>query len=129
MIPEWLIAIRGRVPAGASIVLGLIPIVLLVLLWWISTAGIPEERVIGPTILPSPAEVVASLRDLLTVTDQDNFSLLDHTWISLRRVVLGFALALALVVPIGILMGAFGSVRAFFDPLVTAGSYIPIATL
>jgi ABC-type nitrate/sulfonate/bicarbonate transport system permease component len=49
--------------------------------------------------------------------------------ISMRRVGLGFLLALVIVLPAGILMGAFGSVRALFDPVMTASGYIPIATL
>lgn len=109
--------------------LGMIPLLILVVLWWGLTRGIPEERVLGPTILPSPSEVVQSLGDLLRSSDQDNRTLFDHIWISLRRVVLGFLLALAIVLPLGILMGSFGSVRAFFDPVVTASGYIPIATL
>lgn len=129
MIPDWLLAIRGDVPRGASVILGLVPVLVLVLFWWTATRGIPEERIIGPTILPSPAEVVASLADLVTTSDQENRSLFDHTWLSLRRVLLGFVLALALVVPLGILMGAFAGVRSAFQPLVTASGYIPIATL
>ena len=34
-----------------------------------------------------------------------------------------------IALPIGILMGALGSVRSTFEPLVTASGYIPIATL
>jgi NitT/TauT family transport system permease protein len=93
------------------------------------TRGLPEERSLGPTILPSPSEVAQSLSDLVSTSDQDNRSLLDHVGISLRRVALGFLVALALVLPLGIGMGAFGSVRATFDPIVTASGYIPIATL
>jgi NitT/TauT family transport system permease protein len=55
--------------------------------------------------------------------------LFDHIGISLERVGLGFLLALLIVLPIGIMMGAYGSVRAMFDPIVTASGYIPIATL
>lgn len=129
MIPKWLMEIRGRTPAGAAIALGVVPIIMLVILWWMLTRGIPEERMLGPTILPSPSEVVQSLTDLLSSADQENRSLLDHIGISMRRVALGFLLALALALPLGILMGSFGSVRAFFDPVVTASGYIPIATL
>ncbi len=122
-------AIRGRVPRGAALVLGLVPILVLVILWWYATRGAAEERVLGPTILPSPAEVVDSLKDLVGSSDQDNRGLLDHTIISLTRVGLGFILALAVVLPLGIVMGAFGSARSTFGPLVTASGYIPIATL
>jgi ABC-type nitrate/sulfonate/bicarbonate transport system permease component len=129
MIPDWILAIRGRVPPGVSTVLGILPVVVLLLLWWLATQGMPEERLMGPTILPSPGEVVASLQDLLVTSDQENRGLFENTWISLRRVFLGFLLALAVVVPLGVFMGALTSVRAVFDPIVTASGYIPIATL
>jgi NitT/TauT family transport system permease protein len=129
MISKWLFTIRGRVPRGASLILGVIPIVVLVLLWWFLTRGAPEERALGPTILPSPVEVIDSLSDLITTRDTDSRSLFDHIGISLRRIGLGYLLALAIVMPLGILMGAFASIRATFDPSVTASGYIPIATL
>lgn len=129
MLPGWLAAIRGRVPRGVAIILGLVPIAVILLLWWGFTRGIPEERVLGPTILPSPAEVRESLTDLLSATEGDERTLFYHIGISLRRVGLGFLLALACVLPLGILMGAFGSVRAVFEPVMTASGYIPIATL
>jgi len=112
-----------------SILCGLVPIVLLIAFWWLLTRGIPENRIIGPTILPSPVEVVRSLSDLLGSSDQDNRSLLDHIGLSLRRVALGFLVGLCVSLPIGILMAAFGSARATFSPIVTASGYIPIATL
>jgi NitT/TauT family transport system permease protein len=129
MIPNWLTEIRGRVPRGAAIVLGLLPLILLVLAWTMITRGAPEERILGPTILPSPSEVVSSLGALLTSSDSEGRTLFTHIWISVRRVGLGFLLALAVVLPMGILMGAYGSVRALFAPLMTASGYIPIATL
>jgi NitT/TauT family transport system permease protein len=129
MIPKWFSQIRGQATPVASILLGLIPLALLVFSWWLLTRGIPEERALGPTILPSPAEVVQSLGDLVGSSDQDNRSLLDHIALSLRRVALGFLLGASIALPIGILMGAFGSARATMDPLVTASGYIPIATL
>ena len=128
-MPSWLFSIRGRVPRGTALIFGLVPIGILILLWWFLTHGAPEERTLSPTILPSPGEVVASLRDLLTTSDPDNRTLFDHIGISLRRVGLGFLLALAIVLPLGIFMGALGSVRAAFEPLMTASGYIPIATL
>jgi ABC-type nitrate/sulfonate/bicarbonate transport system permease component len=109
--------------------LGLIPLAVLILGWWLLTRGIPEERVVGPTILPSPAEVTRSLGDLISSSDQDNRSLIDHIGLSLRRVAFGFLLGIAIVLPIGILMGSFGSARSIMSLIVTASGYIPIATL
>jgi NitT/TauT family transport system permease protein len=129
MIPKWFSEIRGQVPSSVSILLGFVPIILLIVFWWALTRGIPEERVLGPTILPSPVEVAQSLGDLLSSSDQDNRSLLDHIGLSLRRVGLGFLLGLAVALPIGILMGSFGSARSTMAPVVTASGYIPIATL
>ncbi len=129
MVPKWLIEIRGQVPSSISILLGLVPLAVLVLGWFLLTRGIPEERLLSPTIMPSPTEVVRSLGELLSTSDQDNRSLADHIALSLRRVAFGFLLSLVFVLPTGILMGSFGSARATMAPIVTASGYIPIATL
>ncbi len=118
------VTIRGEVPRWASILLGAIPIAAIFVLWWAFTAGAPEERTIAPTILPSPVEVAQSIPELITSRD-----LLHHVWASVRRVGLSFLLAISVVLPIGILMGTFGSVSALFRPVSTASGYIPIATL
>jgi ABC-type nitrate/sulfonate/bicarbonate transport system permease component len=129
MIPKWVSEIRGEVPSGVALLLGLVPLIFLIIFWWMLTRGIPEERILGPTILPSPVEVVQSLGDLVHASDQDNRNLLDHIGISLRRVAFGFLLGLAVALPVGILMASFGSARVTMAPVVTASGYIPIATL
>jgi NitT/TauT family transport system permease protein len=116
--------IRGRVGRGTAVLLGTIPVVAILLLWWLFTLGAPEERRIAPTILPSPVEVVQSIPELVHGRD-----LFHHVWASIRRVGLSFMLALIVVLPLGILMGAFGSISAVFKPVSTASGYIPIATL
>ena len=130
MIPRWLLAVRGSVPRLYAVLLGLLPILALLGVWFALTAGPMEERPLS-TILPSPVEVVQSVPQLLrsdsfgTVT----YPLLENTWISLRRIGLGYLLAVAIVLPLAIGMGAFGIPRAMFTPITTAGGYIPIATL
>ncbi len=122
-MPKWLTEIRGRVPLGAAIALGVVPIVVMAGLWFWLTSGPVEERHVSPTILPSPAEVARSVPDLL------KRDLWLNTWASLKRVSLGFLIGIAVAVPIGIFMGSFGSARAVFNPVMTASGYIPIATL
>ena len=128
MKQKWLLTIRGQVPRTAAIVLGLVPIAILLVLWWAMTYGADDERRIQPTIMPSPLEVVHAARDLVTPRAGER-GLLTHMGISLQRVALGYLLAIAVVLPLGILMGSFASIRAVFSPMTTASGYIPIATL
>lgn len=116
--------IRGHVSRGTAVALGAIPIAAMFLLWWLFTLGPPEERRIAPTILPSPVEVAQSIPELVTGRDLPH-----HVWASVRRVSVSFILSLIIVLPLGILMGSFGSVGAIFTPVSTASGYIPIATL
>src|SRR5688572_8995244 len=121
---RWLFDIRARVPRTIGIVLGLIPIAIILGIWWSMTAGPVEERAISPTILPNPLEVTKSIPELF-----QSRGLLHNAWISLRRVSLGYLLALVFVLPLGVIMGTFGVARAMFTPVVTSSGYIPIATL
>jgi NitT/TauT family transport system permease protein len=45
---------------------------------------------------------------------------------STLRIVLGFLVAAALAIPLGVLMGSFGKPRAFFEPVRLMGSYLPL---
>ncbi|MFB3891658.1 MAG: ABC transporter permease [Phycisphaerae bacterium] len=111
-----------------GVVLGVLPIVLLCVLWWYVTAGAPEERIVNRYTLPAPGEVFQ-----LDSSDANEGltpgALVHHLLLSLKRVALGYLVAVAVVVPLGILMGSFSSIRAMFSPLATASGYIPIATL
>ncbi|MBA3686301.1 MAG: ABC transporter permease subunit [Planctomycetes bacterium] len=127
---SWLTDIRGRVPLMPSILLGALPILALLAIWWLLTAGPVEERTISPTILPSPGEVAGQVPELFAKRTEDGGNaLLHHVLSSLRRVWVGFLIGCAVALPIGIAAGAFGSVRAMVAPLMTAAGYIPIATL
>ena len=120
---KWATTIRGQVPRWAMVALGAVPILILIGLWFAVTWGRVEDRVISSTILPSPTEVLDKLPSL---KDRDIGT---HILASLRRVALAYLISLLLMLPLGILMGAFGSFRALFSPMVTAGSYVPLSTL
>jgi ABC-type nitrate/sulfonate/bicarbonate transport system permease component len=125
MFPKWLLQIRGRVPSQVAILLGLIPIVLAIALWWGLTHGDREFRTIPYTILPSPRETISQIPTLFAAEKK----LFTSMRLSLERIGLGYLIALAVALPLGVLMGAFGSCRAIFAPSVTASGYLPIATL
>jgi ABC-type nitrate/sulfonate/bicarbonate transport system permease component len=123
-VGRWL-AIRESIPGWMSWVLGIIPIVVILLVWAMMTAGAePEKRIISPTILPSPLEVVASFGSLWFER-----ALTRNLAISFGRVLLGFGVAVAITFPLGVLMGAFTKIKAAFTPLSVFGAYLPIPTL
>ena len=100
-------------------------IAIAVLLWWLFTYGsTPETRMISPVVLPSPAEVVRSFPSLWTER-----ALLESIAATLRRVLSGFALAILVGVPFGILAGAYRAFDAAFAPIALFGRNIPIAAL
>jgi NitT/TauT family transport system permease protein len=106
-------------------VLGAIPILVLLGVWSLMTAGpTPEARHVSPTILPSPLEVVKSFPALWF-----DRALMRNLVVSFGRVLGGFGIAVALMFPLGIFMGAFTKVRAAFTPLSVFGAYLPIPTL
>ncbi len=115
-----------RKPAGRVqiILLGIACIVCVFGAWSILTSGVPEERIWGPTVLPSPSETFNAFPTLWT--DRE---LMRNTGVTLKRVVLGFALACIVGVPIGVACGCFGPIGAFMAPLTLVGRNIPIAAL
>lgn len=127
MKAKWFLTIRGRVPLLWAIILGAIPVVALVAVWFYLTAGEPEYRIMDRITLPSPAEVFSFDNSIKPLLEDRHLS--QHVLISLKRVSLGYLVALAVSLPLGVLMGSFGSVRAMFAPTTTASGYIPIATL
>jgi len=75
---------------------------------------------VNHTFLPSPAQVWASACDLY-----GNQSFLTDIGVSIYRVIVGFSIASLIAVPLGLLMGTFPAVRAFFEPTVSFIRYMP----
>lgn len=144
-----LFTFRRPVSPFAAIWLGILCIAMVVGVWWFLTRGPHEERIIGHNALPSPAETFSAeqLREFFwTIEDRQaenpprtwvgemyrsvvHNRLLKNLYVSLRRVVMGFALAAAVAVPLGVLCGCFPWVNAFFAPINVFGRNIPIAAL
>ena len=97
---------------------------LVVILWWRATRGAAESRLISPVILPSPAEVVESVPALFKER-----ALLQSVAATLRRVLVGFGLAVLVGVPLGILAGAWRVIAAAGAPLALIGRNLPGAAL
>lgn len=125
----WL-RIRERLDPRLARLLGLVPVAALLLLWWWLTRdrvpGQVESRIIGISLLPSPREMFApdALRTLWFEKELSRSAVT-----SLLRVVGGFAIALAVVLPLGIAMGSFTKIGAMFQPLALVSGYLPVAAL
>jgi NitT/TauT family transport system permease protein len=97
----------------------------LLLLWYVATmGGGAENRWVSPIILPSPAEVARSFPSLL-----NERGLLQSIAATLRRVLLGFGLAVLVGVPLGIVAGSWRVVEAAGAPLALFGRNLPVAAL
>ena len=96
-----------------------------VLLWWVATRGTgAEDRWISPVILPSPFEVFRSFPVLL-----NERALLQSIAATLKRVLIGFGLAVLIGVPAGILAGSWRALEAAAAPLALFGRNLPVAAL
>lgn len=116
--------LRRPLPALQSKALGAACVALVLVAWFLATRGEAEERLISPTLLPAPLEVLAGARSLVAQGE-----LLPAVIATLRRVLAGFLLAVAVGVPVGMAAGAWRPVGSFLGPIVLMGRNIPIAAL
>ncbi|MDH3387519.1 MAG: ABC transporter permease [Gammaproteobacteria bacterium] len=97
---------------------------LLALAAWVVFFGLWEVAVLmrltNAVLLPGPVKVMTSFVELF-----GEKGYLADIGMSLYRVITSFALACLIAVPLGILMGTFRRVEAFFNPLVSAFRYLP----
>ena len=84
--------------------------------WGVATFG----GFVSKTFLADPVTMVASGWRLLVL---HGFS--EDIGVTIWRVFGGFALAAMIGVPLGILMGAYKAIEAFFEPFVSFARYLP----
>jgi NitT/TauT family transport system permease protein len=104
------------VAPGARIALGVAFFILFFALWAAVTFG----GMVSKTFLADPLTMVRSGYDLLA---KQGF--LYDIGMTVWRVFGGFAIAALLAVPLGVLMGAYKPVEAFFEPFVSFARYLP----
>lgn len=115
-----LTAFRGTLGRPATVALGVLGFVLVLLLW----IGIVEARLIGPKFLPPPLDILRAAYSLFT-----EFEFADDILASLYRVGLAFLAAALMAIPIGILMSSYRVVGALNEPLIDFIRYLPVPAL
>jgi NitT/TauT family transport system permease protein len=103
-----------------TILLGLLGAIVFLGVWELGHYLTPEE---GRKFLPSVEEVFYALVDLFRERD-----FLDDVIASCIRIFVSFFAAAAIAVPLGVLMGCFKNLRAFFNPTLSGWRYLPAAS-
>ena len=119
-----LFALRIAPPPMTRRLVGAAAVGAIVVVWWAITAGAVENRLVSPIILPSPAEVIRSFPTLL-----NQRALVQSIAATLKRVIIGFALATLAGVPLGIVAGSWRVVEAGAAPIALFGRNLPVAAL
>src|SRR2546427_10537202 len=120
-----LLTLRLSPPPMTRRLVGVGAMGVVVLLWWLATTGLgSEDRFISPIILPSPKEVVRSFPSLL-----NDRALMQSIAATLKRVLIGFGLATAVGVPLGIVAGSWRVVESAGAPFALFGRNLPVAAL
>jgi len=101
---------------GARVALGVAFFVVFVALWAAATFG----GLVSKTFLADPLTMVHSGWTLLV---QHGFA--KDIGVTVWRVLGGFAIATAFALPLGVAMGAYKPVEAFFEPFVSFARYLP----
>jgi NitT/TauT family transport system permease protein len=104
------------VSPGARVALGIAFFAVFVLAWAAATLG----GFVSKTFLADPITMVRSGWDLLV-----NQGFAKDIGMTVWRVLGGFVIAAVLAVPLGVLMGAYKGVEAFFEPFVSFARYLP----
>jgi NitT/TauT family transport system permease protein len=103
-------------PRGRYVLIACSSFALGLLVWWAVTA----LEWVDALFLPSPGAVLRRFIDWVTAGD-----LIDDAKISIYRVSAGFLLSAVTALPLGLLIGAYRPVRAFFEPLLEFARYLP----
>jgi len=112
--PLW--TVRGTMGKTSYRLVALASFLLLLVVWF----GLTASGFVDPMFLPGPVDVAEQAWSWATTDD-----LLGNTGISVYRVMAGFALSAVMAVPLGLYIGAFMPVRAFFEPLMEFSRYLP----
>lgn len=132
MTPDPTLQIRSPAPRGQRIrlvVLNLLSLLVFTAGWQLAAAYIRSP------FFPGPADIVVAFAYLVQNGDTQGISLLEHSWASLHRVLVGFLAGVLLGVPFGLFMGlksgAYAATRSVIEPFrfIPPIAWIPLAII
>jgi NitT/TauT family transport system permease protein len=121
-----LLAIRTPISWRARRTLTALSVAVPLVAWFALSAS----GTVSATFLPSPQKVWAAGLDMAT-----SGQLFTDMWASVHRVLIGFGLAVAVSVPLGLVMGSFAAGQAALEPAIgllrylPASAFIPLLTI
>jgi NitT/TauT family transport system permease protein len=115
-LPQTLLTPKEQIPRGLSIGLGIGGFAVVLTVWSILTYG----GLIEPLFLPEPGVVARALYDMFV---HEDFA--SDVWASFYRIIIGFLVAAAIGIPLGIAIGSFRAIQALFEPIIAAVRYMP----
>ena len=93
--------------------------VVLIALWQVASS----QSWIDPILYPSPTTLFDRSKDLFS--DRPGGRMGSDLWVSVQRIAWGYFWGVLFGVTIGVVMGMFRSIRAAFDPILTAFYTVP----
>ncbi|MFJ7747485.1 ABC transporter permease [Peribacillus sp. NPDC097295] len=79
-------------------------------------------NIVDALFLPTPTSIITSGITLFT-----QFNFINDIFVTFSRVLVGFGLALLIGVPLGIFVGSYKVVEAFFEPIISFVRYMPVS--
>jgi len=113
-----LFTIRGELPKRIEDSLMLIGIMLLVLVWAITS------KIFYSPVFPSPLKVLSSFKEL-----HFEDALIRNLFFSIRLNILGYTEAMFIAIPIGFIIGLFPITKGLFSKPVDAMRFVPLTAV
>jgi NitT/TauT family transport system permease protein len=113
-------ALRAELDSGQKMIISVVGTISFLTLWCVFT----YTGWISHQIIPTPTEVLGGLKELSV-----DGLLIKSAIASLYRVFMGNLLAALVAFPLGVAMGSYPQLKAFFEPITGPGRYLPIAAL
>ena len=110
------LAPKEPIPRTLAFALGVSSFALVIGIW----ALLSYTGQVRSYFLPTPVTTARTLYDMFV-----HQGFIHDVWASTYRIMLGFLIAAAIAIPLGIAIGAFRVVQAFFEPLIAAIRYMP----